>query len=202
MQQRLGFFILHELRLSASDVTTRRRAAKCLADLPEARDEQLLPLFVSIDDRRDVACLRRVRTLPRDDDRDDAGKRLHEALTPEAEVFGPPRYYKERTAMVGERAVQSYYRMAVTESGINEQAAAGMLADGPARARDGQAPPGPGAATAAGLLWIGTPVASAAGLLVITGHQDATDYSDSDPTVWPLPTSRQLGVRIYEGGAN
>lgn len=199
MRQRLGFFILHELRLSASDVATRRRAAKCLADLPEALHEQLLPLFVSIDDRRDVACLRRLRTLPRDDDRDEVGKRLHEALTPEAEVFGPPRYYKERAAMVGERAVPSYYRMAVTESGINQQAAARMLADGPVRARDGQARPGPGAATAAGLLWIGTPVASAAGLLLITGHQDATGYSD--PTVWPLPTSRQLGVRIYEGGA-
>ncbi len=200
MRQGPGFFILHELRLSTGDDATRRRAAKCLAELPEARDEQRLPLFVSIDDRRDVACLRHVGRLPSDDG-DEAGRRLHEALTPEAEVFGLPRYYTERAAMVGERAVQSYYRMAVTESGINEEAAARTLADGPARAREGQAPPGPGAATAAGLLWIGTPMESAAGLLVVTGHPDATDYSDSDPTVWPLPTSRQLGVRIYEGGA-
>ncbi len=200
MRQGPGFFILHELRLSASDDATRRRAAKCLAELPEVPDEQRLPLFVSIDDRRDVACLRRVGALPSDGG-DEAGKRLHEALTPEAEVFGPPRYYKERAALVGERAVQSYYRMAVTESGINDDATARTLADGPARAREEQAPPGPGAATAAGLLWIGAPMAGAAGLLVVTGHQDAADYRDSDPTVWPLPTSRQLGVRIYEGGA-
>lgn len=187
-----GFFVLHELRLPTDDGATRRRAAVRLAEMPHAQDEEVLPMLVSIDDHRDVACVRRVGVLPGSGD--DAGTRIRHALTPGAESGGPPRYYKERAAVAGEAGVRSYYRMAVTESGINEEAAASTLADAPA-------PPQRDDATGAGLLWIGTPVASAAGLLVITGHHDATGYRDSDQGMWPIPTSRQLGVRIYEGGA-
>ncbi len=191
-----GFFVLHELRLPAGDGATRRRAAVRLAEMPHAQDEEVLPMLVSIDDHRDVACVRRVGVLPGSGD--DASTRIRHALTPGAESGGPPRYYKERAAVASEAGVRSYYRMAVTESGSNEEAAANTLADAPA---DAPAPPQQDDATGAGLLWIGTPVASAAGLLVITGHHDATGYGDSDPGVWPLPTSRRLGVRIYEGGA-
>ncbi len=193
MTHRRGFFVLHELRLPAGDVATRRSAAARLAEMPYAQDEQVLPMLVSIDDHRDVACVRRVGALPGGGD--EAGARIRHALTPEAESSGPPRYYTERAALASAGGARSYYRMAVTESGINEDAAAGTLADAPA-------PPQQDDATGAGLLWIGTPVASAAGLLVITGHHDATAYGDGDPGVWPLPTSRQLGVRIYEGGSS
>ncbi len=194
-----GFFVLHELRLLAGDGATRRRAAAQLAEMPRTQDEQVLPMLVSIDDHRDVACVRRVGALPGSGD--EAGARIREALTPEAESSGPPRYYKERAALAGEREDPSYYRMAVTESGINEQPAARTRAGGPAPARGAPAPARPSDATGAALLWIGTPCASAAGLLVITGHHDGAAYLDSDPGVWPLRTSRQLGVRIYEGGA-
>ncbi len=191
-----GFFVLHEVRLPASDGGTRRRAAARLAEMPHAQDEEVLPMLVSIDDHRDVACVRRVGVLPGSGD--EAGTRIRHALTPETQSGGPPRYYKERAAVASEGGVRSYYRMAVTESGINEEAAANTLADAPG---DAPAPPQQDDATGASLLWIGTPVASAAGLLVITGHHDATAYGGSDPAAWPLPTSRQLGVRIYEGGA-
>lgn len=192
-----GFFVLHEVRLSAGDPATRLRAAARLADMPHADDERVLPMLVSIDDHRDVACVRRVGALPGSGD--EAGARVRRALTPGAEGGAPPRYYDERAAVAGEGGARSYYRMAVTESGINEEAAASTLADAPAPA-GAPAPPRQDDATGAALLWIGTPVASAPGLLVITGHHDATGYEDSEPGVWPLPTSRRLGVRIYEGG--
>ena len=111
-----GFFVLHEFRLPAGDVATRQRAAARLAEMPHAQNEQVLPMLVSIDDYRDVSCVRRVRALPGSGD--EAGDRIREALAIETESSGPPRYYKERAALAGERADPSYYRMAVTESGV------------------------------------------------------------------------------------
>ncbi len=53
--------------------------------------------------------------------------------------------------------------------------------------------PRPYDATEADLLWVGTPVASGTGLLVITGHDDASAYADGDPSAWPLPRAAISG---------
>lgn len=161
--------------------------------MPQARDEQVLPLLVSIDDRRDVACVRRVRALP--EVGDEAGERIHAALRPEPESSGPPRYYRERAAISDERGIQSYYRMAVTESGTNDRVRTVADMAGP---QSVPPLPQPHEDAEPGSLWIGTPLASETGLLVITGHHDATAYADGDPGEWPLRMSRDLGVRIYE----
>lgn len=187
-----SFFVLHELRLGNPDLATRLLAAAQLAGMTPADDEQVLPMLVSLDDRRDVACVRRVRALPGVGD--DAGERIQGALHPKPESSGPPRYYSER-ALAGDRALNSYFRMAVTESGTNDEANTGAELPAPPRS----VPlPRPREAAEAGLLWIGTPVSSEAGLLVVTGHHDASAYGEADRGGWPLPTSRELGVRIYE----
>lgn len=188
------FFILHELRLTTADLASRVRATARLASMPRAKDEQLLPMLVSIDDRHDVACLRRVQALPGSGD--DTGERIHAALSPELQSGGRPRFYKERAALADGPGEPSYYRMAVTEGGTNDQAH--TFGDQPQPTRDLPRDPRPNEAGEGELLWIGTPLTSPTGLLVITGHQDATAYVDGDPSRWPLPTSRELGVRIYE----
>lgn len=189
-----GFFVLHELRLPTGDLPTRRRAAARLAGMPTARGERVLPLLVSIDDQRDVACLRRVGELPADDE---AGPRIREALSPGGDGRAPPRYYNERAAIADERGKAGYYRMAVTESGANDHATQNVP-DLPHRTLGPASTPSPDSAASAPLLWIGTPIAGETGLVVITGHHDAGGYAAVDPQVWPLGTSRQLGVRIYE----
>lgn len=191
-----GFFVLHELRLASGDDAAGLRAAARLAGMPRAVDEQVLPLLVSIDDHRDVACVRRVRVLP--EVGDDAGVRIQIALAPEP-ADSEPRYYRERTAVSGERGPRSYYRMAVTESGTNGRTRTRVdRADKPAPPPSVPSLSQPPDGAAAELLWIGAPVASDTGLLVITGHRDPTAYVDADPREWPLSTSRELGVRIYE----
>lgn len=190
-----GFFVLHELRLATGDLATRLRAAARLAGMPTARGERVLPLLVSIDDQRDVACLRRVHELPAGDD---AGARIRDAVAPQSEDRAPPRYYNERAALFSEEGAQTYYRMAVTESGTNDTAVA---ASAPPPERPSGVPaaaPPHDVTTEGALLWIGTPVASETGLVVITGHHDAGAYATMDPQEWPLATSRELGVRIYE----
>lgn len=188
-----SFYVLHELRLPTGDDATRLLAATQLAGMPREADEQVLPLLVSIDDHRDVACLSRSPLPPAAGDQ--AGARILAALAPEAESSGPPRYYRER-ASSGEREGQGYFRMAVTESGLNDRG--GGVSDPAAAAPDAHFPPGTHDSSGEGLLWIGTPVASGAGLLILTGHHDASAYAEGDPAVWPLGTSRALGVRIYE----
>ena len=50
---------------------------------------------------------------------------------------------------------------------------------------------------AIGLVWIGAPVGTHAGLLILIGnYEDPT--AEGDTFGWPLPLSRDLGVRIYE----
>jgi len=95
-----GFFVLHELRLASGDDAAGLRAAARLAGMPQAVDEQVLPLLVNIDDHRDVACVRHVRVLP--EVGDDAGLRIQIALAPEPAGGEPPRYYRERAAVSGE----------------------------------------------------------------------------------------------------
>lgn len=198
-----GYFVLHELRLASGDGAARARAAERLASIPQRRGEQVLPLLVSIDDRRDVACVRHVRELPGAGD--EAGAGIRAALRAEPGSGRPPRVYAERARLGGRQGTHSYFRMAVTESGANERSPADT------------APPEPGAegthdagppdarpsdawrwdALEAELLWIGNPIASGTGLLVVTGQHDAGAYDECGPA-WPLPLSRELEVRIYE----
>jgi len=49
-----------------------------------------------------------------------------------------------------------------------------------------------------GLVWIGAPIGTHAGLLVLIGSYDAEPTAKNDSFGWPLPMSRELGVRIYE----
>jgi hypothetical protein len=45
-------------------------------------------------------------------------------------------------------------------------------------------------------VWIGAPVGTYAGLLILLGNYE--DPAQRHPFGWPLPLSRELGVRIYE----
>ena len=156
------FFVLHELRLTTGDLATRLLVAARIAGMTQAEDEQVLPMLVSIDDGRDVACVRRVHALPGVDD--DAGVRIRKALGTEPESSGPPRYYNERAAIAGERGTQSYYRMAVTESGTNDHAR--TVADMPALPRSLSVLPQTCGAAVEGVFWIVMPVASEICLLL------------------------------------
>ncbi|MEK7284292.1 MAG: hypothetical protein AAB114_00345, partial [Chloroflexota bacterium] len=47
--------------------------------------------------------------------------------------------------------------------------------------------------------WIGIPEGTHAGLLVLVGRNDGEPVAGGrDGTSWPLPLSRDLGVRVYE----
>jgi hypothetical protein len=47
-------------------------------------------------------------------------------------------------------------------------------------------------------MWVGAPVGTHAGLLVLLGSYDDPKTERPDPRQWPLPLGRYLGVRIYE----
>ena len=53
-------------------------------------------------------------------------------------------------------------------------------------------------ATPVGLMWVGTPIGSYAGLMVLLGSYDDEQGDQADQPEWPLALSRQLHVRIYE----
>jgi len=52
--------------------------------------------------------------------------------------------------------------------------------------------------TPVGLMWVGTPIGSYAGLMVLLGSYDDEHGDQADQPEWPLALSRQLHVRIYE----
>lgn len=145
-----------------------------------------VPLLTSIEDPRDVATVRRI------DAADSLAGDERTALAPFVTAWKPARRYAVR---VLENALDppDYYRMAVTESGINDR-------DRSDTVRSSEA--GTGKSDPIGLLWIADPVGTHAGLLIVIGHygQDpfpvGAEFSD-----WPLALSRDLGVRIYEGAA-
>lgn len=178
---RTSTLVLQEFRLRAAD--SGDEAGRLVAGLSRGL-ESAVPLLTSIDDRRDVAT---VRVLP-------AGREPHgdpgrsDELDRLVETWQPVKRYGMRIAERSE-SPPSYYRLAVTESGIN--------------AADPRSPAGPsatsdGTSTALGLLWIGVPVGTHAGLLTLLGGYDEGPAARPDPADWPLPFSRALGVRIYE----
>ena len=172
--------VLEEFRLS--DGAAYADADGALA----AADPTGVPLLTSIADDRDVASVRCVpaRSAPADDAIDRAS---FGALVSH---WGHVRTYLPRIAE-SSLARPASYRLAVTESGINE--GDGMVAT---TTRDEEAVDEP--ALPLDLLWIGAPRSSHAGLLVVVG--DGGSATGADPS-WPLALGQSLGVRIYRGKA-
>ena len=182
---RINALVVQEFRLHSAD--TAGDAAGIVAAFSRGIGPAV-PLLTSIDDNRDVATVRAVR--PGDLLESDPAERV--ALDPLVASWQPPRHYGPRITERSE-SPPSYYRLAVTESGINNNNASADAFAG--RRRDAV---DVGAATPLGLLWIGMPLGTYAGLMVLVGDHDDPAGAMFAPRDWPLPFSRALGVRIYE----
>ena len=184
---RINALVVQEFRLHSAD--TAADAAGIVAAFSRGIGPAV-PLLTSIDDNRDVATVRALHSG--DVLEDDPAERV--ALGPLVASWQPPRHYGPRIAERSESS-PSYYRLAVTESGINDapnDAPSDALA---AQRRDA---PDAGGATPLSLLWIGLPLGTHAGLMLLVGDHDNPAGAMFAPRDWPLPFSRALGVRIYE----
>jgi hypothetical protein len=178
----ISTFVLQEFRLHAAD--TAGEAARLVAGF-SGGIEPPVPLLTSIDDHRDVAIVRGLHAgeEPRGD------PRQRESLDPMVASWQPLQQYTPRIT-ARSQSPPSYYRLAVTGSGINNGEPGPLAAMSRGVAEDGTA-------TRFGLLWTGVPLGSYAGLLVLLGSYDGR-HARLDPRDWPLPLSDELGVRIYE----
>jgi hypothetical protein len=174
-------FVLQEFRLSKADTDG---AVARIVGASRHGIEPPVPLLTSIADRRNVALIRALHT---DETRvPDAAQRA--ALEPFVWRWRAPTEYSPRISERSE-SPPSHYRLAVTESGINDA--------GTDTAPSTETPDAP--STHLGLLWIGHPVDTHAGLLILLGD-DGPPEERRSAREWPLPLSSFLGVRIYEGG--
>jgi hypothetical protein len=195
--------VLEEFRLRAADVDGA--AARIVAASPHGT-EPAIPLLTSIDDRRDVATLRAVHA----GESTDSDAAQHAALDPLVSSWGLPKHYGPRITEQSQSPPSSF-RLAVTESGINAGGARSTVtlsaestgAPTPGAPTPSGAPTPDGGTTnhAVGLIWIGAPIGTHAGLLGLLGGYDDPGAVGRDPSGWPLPLSRELGVRIYENRA-
>jgi hypothetical protein len=176
----ISALVLQEFRLHAAD--TLDEAARIVATL-SGGIEQAVPLLRSIDDERDVAI---VRALHAGEIQDEPGQ--HAALDRLAASWQPVKRYTPRITESSESPASSY-RLAVTESGINN-------VDSDPLAAPASTAPG-GAGTRVGLMWVGAPLGTFGGLMVLLGSY-GDDMGRTAPREWPLPLSRYLRVRIYE----
>lgn len=179
----INSLVLQEFRLHAAD--SADEAARIVAAF-SGGIEPAVPLLTSIDDGRDVATVRALH----EGETTDAASGQRAALDPLVASWQPVKQYGPRIAEHSERP-PSYYRLAVTESGIN------TVATDPLQAVP-QGLPAHGTSTPLALMWIGAPLGTYAGLLVLVGSTDDRDTVRPDRQQWPLPLSTQLGVRIYE----
>ena len=175
--------VLEEFRLRAEDIDGA--AARIVSASPHGI-EPAIPLLTSIEDRRDVATIRALHTG--DSRESDAIQRA--ALDPLVSKWTPPKHYGARIAEHSQNPPSSF-RLAVTESGINE---VGL----PAMAQPAESAGDKTTGRPVGLVWIGAPIGTHAGLLVLIGSYDAEPTAKNDSFGWPLPMSRELGVRIYQ----
>ena len=180
----IRLLVLEEFRLRVADVDGV--AARIVAESPHGI-EPAIPLLTSVDDQRDVAMLRAVHV----GETTETDAAQHAALEPLVSSWAVPKHYGPR---ITERSQSppSSFRLAVTESGIN---AGGRprptLSEGSVEDQR--------TSRAVGLVWIGAPVGTHAGLLVLLGsYGDDERNAGHDPLGWPLPLSTDLGVRIYE----
>jgi hypothetical protein len=177
----IDVFVLQEFRLSAADTDG---AVARIVTASHRGLEPPVPLLTSIADDRNVALIRALRS---DESRlPDAAQRA--ALEPYVWRWRAPTEYLPRISERSE-SPPSRYRLAVTESGIND-ATADHVTSTDER---------PAMTAHLGLLWIGQPRETHAGLLVLLGD-DEPPRADRSRRDWPLPLSGFLGVRIYEGG--
>ena len=172
--------VLHEFRLHAADRSGA--AARIVAGFASDTGPGV-PLLTSIEDERDVAIVQGLRGS-------DASVLDRGTLDPLVERWRPVTRYEPRIAEQS-AVLPSSYRLAVTESGIN---------DAEPEATTGSAPEEPfeSASAPLGLLWIGNPVGTHAGLLALIGNHGEVNVERPEPLDWPLPLARRLGVRIYE----
>ena len=174
--------LLQEFRLRTADDADA--AARIIAASPGGR-EPAIPLLTSIEDGRDVATLRALHAgeTTEIDEGERAG--LDHLVT----SWAAPKEYGPR---VTERSQSppSSFRLAVTESGINVGVA-------PPTPRDHWVET-PATSLAIGLVLIGAPLGTHAGLLILLGSYDESQPRGSERSAWPLPLSHDLGVRIYE----
>jgi len=175
--------VLDEFRLHTAD--TVGAAARIVSGVSNDKRDPV-PLLSSIDDPRDVAVLRTVAAEAPDTE----GPRRDPTLDRLVATWQPVRRYRPRIAERARGAVSSSFRLAVTESGINDEQVS------PSSAWVGE----PSAGEPVALLLIGVPEGTHAGLLVLVGRNDPDPAASvRDRTSWPLPLSRALGVRVYEG---
>jgi hypothetical protein len=183
IDDRIDTFVLREFRLRAADGAIE--AARIVAAFSDGI-QPAVPLLTSIDDGRDVAVVRALHA----GEMADADPLERAALEPLVASWQPARRYGPRISERSENP-PTYYRLAVTESGINtpdSRHAAGPAPD-PKETRS---------STRLDLLWIGVPIGTPAGLLTVIGSDGDELATRPDPGAWPLPFSRVLGVRIYE----
>lgn len=173
--------VLQEFHLRSADVDGT--VARIVASSHHGR-EPAIPLLTSIDHPRAVATVRAFH------EGEPTGPDVTEraALDPYVQEWQIPKHYRPR---ISERSQSppSHYRLAVTESGINDTDSGSPSARPADTTREGTS-------SALGLLWIGSPVGTYAGLLVLLGNRD--ERAPPNGIDWPLPLSRQLGVRIYD----
>src|SRR6267378_1208872 len=110
--------------------------------------------------------------------------RLHAADTSGAVArivasWRPLKHYAPRITE-SSKSSSLHYRLAVTESGINNAKAGPHQASGTAIRENGTA-------LSLRLLWIGLPLATYAGLMVLLGHDEGHDRYTADANEWPLP---------------
>ena len=173
--------VLEEFRLRAADVDGA--AARIVAESRHGI-EPAIPLLTSIEDRRDVAMLRAVHV----GETTETDAAQHAALDPLVSSWAVPKHYGPRITERSESPPSSF-RLAVTESGINAGGAPAVSNESAGHGTTNRA---------VGLVWIGAPVGTYAGLLVLLGSYDDPGAVRHDNSGWPLPLSRDLGVRIYE----
>ena len=179
LEKRLHTLELQEFRLVSPD--TDGTVARLVAGPCRSRDPAV-PLLTSIDEPRDVAIVRAFA----DDDAPEGAQDPRDVLGPLVSDWQSPKRYRLRIAERSQ-SPPNYYRLAVTESGINDTHS-DSLAPRPAVAS--------GSPSQAGLLWIGSPIGTYAGLLILLGGHE--DQPRPVALEWPLPMSRALGVRIYD----
>src|SRR5438477_999707 len=138
---RVDVLVLEEFRLHAAD-TSGAAAGIVSASSEHIRDP--VPLLTSIDDPCDVATLRTVTAGAPDGD----DPRENEALGALVASWKPVKRYRARIAARSQAAPSASFRLAVTESGINDEQVA---------------PPG---------AWVGEPTTAEAIALLLIGVPD------------------------------
>jgi len=179
----ISSFVLQEFRLRSEGGAAE--AGRIIAAFASG-NQPAIPLLVSIEDPRDVAMVRAITT-------GDSAERDPSQRDRLGSLVVSWRAQTQYARRIAERSASppSSYRLAVTGSGITD-GAPDALAGTP---RD---PAAADTTSPLGLLWIGVPVGTHAGLLVLLGGYDDDGAARGDARAWPLPLSRYLGVRIYE----